>query len=100
MQERLRRNASAIDAHAARVRLRVDQRGLQSEIGGEKCRGVSAGAAADDDELSRDHEWAGGAGAAGGAGGAGRASRTGKWRAWNRLDVTTLMASLSPALSP
>ena len=53
VQQRLRRNAAAIDADAAGVHLGIDERDAQPEVGGEKRGGVAAGPAADDDELSR-----------------------------------------------
>ncbi|HXI30382.1 MAG TPA: FAD-dependent oxidoreductase, partial [Vicinamibacterales bacterium] len=43
VQQRLRRNAAAVDTDAAGIDLRVDQRGGQSEIGGEKRGGVAPG---------------------------------------------------------
>ena len=61
VQQRLRRDAAAIDADAARIHFRVDERGLEPEIGGEECRGVPARAASDDDNLSRNHVRAGSA---------------------------------------
>ena len=51
VQQRLGRDAAAIDADAAGIHFRVDERGRKSEIGGEKCCGVSPGTAADDDHL-------------------------------------------------
>ena len=53
VQQRLRRNAAAIEADAARVRLGVDERDLHAQVGGIERRRISAGAAAEDDELSR-----------------------------------------------
>ena len=47
VQQRLRRNAAAIEADAAGVQLRIDQRDRHAEIGGKKCGGVSTGTAAD-----------------------------------------------------
>ena len=52
VQQRLRRNAAAIDADAAGIHFAVDERDLQAEVGGEKRSGVAAGAAADDDKSS------------------------------------------------
>ena len=51
VQQRLRRNAAAIDADAARVHFGIDERDAQPEIGREKRGRVPAGPAADDDEL-------------------------------------------------
>ena len=51
VQQRLRRNAAAVDADAARVRLGIDERDAQPEIGGEERRGVASRPAADDDKL-------------------------------------------------
>ena len=48
VQQRLRRNAAAVEADAAGIHLRVDQRDGHAEIGSEKCGGVSTGTAADD----------------------------------------------------
>src|SRR5262249_22951712 len=56
MQERLRRNAPAIDAHAAGVDLGIDERGRESQIGGQKRSRVPTGSAANDNELGRDHQ--------------------------------------------
>ena len=42
VQQRLRRNAAAIDADAAGIRFGIDERDAEAEIGGEKRRGVSA----------------------------------------------------------
>ena len=47
VQQRLRRNAAAVEAHAARVRLGIDQRHLHAEIGGQKGGCVAAWSAAD-----------------------------------------------------
>src|SRR5262249_27573417 len=55
VEQRLRGNAAAIDAHAAGIQLGIDERGAETEIGGEERGGVSTGTAADDNELSRDH---------------------------------------------
>ncbi len=51
VQQRLGRNASAVHAHAARVRFGVDEDDVETEIGGEKRARVSARTTADDDEL-------------------------------------------------
>src|SRR5207249_2825711 len=69
VQQRLRWNAAAIDADAARVRLGIDERGREAEIGSEKRSGVSARTAADDDELSGNHKRSGGPGRSGESGG-------------------------------
>ena len=53
VQQRLGRNAPAIDAHAARVLLRIDERDLHPAVGRVERRRVSAGAGADDDQLCR-----------------------------------------------
>ena len=42
VQQRLRGNAAAIQAHAAGILLRIDQRDLHAEIGGVERRGVAA----------------------------------------------------------
>src|SRR6185295_19042268 len=55
VQERLRGNAAAIDADAARVHFGIDKRHAQAEIGGEKRGGVAAGSASDDRKLDRIH---------------------------------------------
>ena len=47
VQQRLRRDAAAIEADAARVYFRIDQRNFHAQVGGQKCGGVSAGTAAD-----------------------------------------------------
>ena len=47
MQQRLGRNAAAVQAHAAGVRFGVNQRDLHSEVSGEKCGGVASRASAD-----------------------------------------------------
>ena len=46
VQQGFRRNAAAIEANAAGIRFRIDQRDLHAEIGGEKCGGVATRAAA------------------------------------------------------
>jgi alpha-tubulin suppressor-like RCC1 family protein len=51
MEQRLRRNASAVEADSARIHLRIDQRGVHAEIGGEKCGGVSSRTAANDGNV-------------------------------------------------
>ena len=53
VQQRLRRNAAAVEADAAGVHFRIDQRDRHAEIGGEKCGGVAAGTAADDCNIQR-----------------------------------------------
>jgi hypothetical protein len=65
VQQRLRRDAATVDADAARVRLRIDQRDAEAEIGGKKRGRVAPGPGADDDELDCGHKRAGGAGRAG-----------------------------------
>ena len=47
VQERLRRDAAAIQADAAGVHFRIDQRNFHAQVGGEECGGVSAGTTAD-----------------------------------------------------
>src|SRR5262245_434528 len=54
VQERLRRNTPAVDADAAGVRLGIDQRGRNTQVGREKRGGVASRASANDDELSGD----------------------------------------------
>ena len=53
VQQRLRRNAAAIEADAARVLLGIDERDLHPEVGGIERRRVSAGAGADDCNACR-----------------------------------------------
>src|SRR5437868_3455269 len=55
VQQRFRRNASAIDADAAWIGFGVDERDAEPEIRGEECASVSAGTCADDCELCGDH---------------------------------------------
>ena len=55
VQQRLRRNAAAVHADAARIQLPDRRARRRAEIGGQKRGGVPARAAADDDELSGDH---------------------------------------------
>ena len=55
VQQRLRGDAAAIDAHAAGVVFRIDEDDLQAEVRGEKRRRISARSAADDSQLSGDH---------------------------------------------
>ena len=55
VQQRLRRYAPPIDAHATGVHFGIDERGREPEIGGQKRGSVTAGPAAHDDNLSRDH---------------------------------------------
>ena len=52
VQQRLRRNAAAIEADAAGVLLRIDERDLHAAVGGVERRRVPAGTGADDDQLS------------------------------------------------
>ncbi len=56
VQQRLRRNAPAVDADASGVDLRVDECRRQTKIRGEKRRCVAPGAGADNNDLSRDHD--------------------------------------------
>ncbi len=56
VQQGLGRNAPAVDADAARIHLRVDERHRQPEIGREERSRVPSRAAADDDELGVDHK--------------------------------------------
>ena len=58
-------NAAAIDADAAGIGFRIDERDAEPEIGGEKRGGVAAGPAADDDELNRSHRRSGRSGLVG-----------------------------------
>ena len=51
MKQRLRGDAATIDADAAGVHFRIDQRDAEPEIGGKKGGRVPARARADDDEL-------------------------------------------------
>ena len=51
VQQRLRRNAADVEAHAAELRPALDQRDLEPEIGGAKRRGVAAGAGAEHDQI-------------------------------------------------
>jgi len=51
MQQGFRRNAASQQKNAAEPRLEIDQSDLHSQVSGEKRGGVSAGAAADNDEL-------------------------------------------------
>ena len=53
VQQRLRRNAAAIEADAAGVLLLVDERDLHAEVGGIEGRGISARACAEYRNLSR-----------------------------------------------
>ena len=53
VQQRLRRNAAAIEADAAGVLLLVDERDLHAEIGGVECRGIAARPGAEDRNLRR-----------------------------------------------
>src|ERR1051325_4728047 len=55
VQQRFGGNAAAIHADAARIGLRIDDRGLEPEIRGEERGGVPAGAATHDNHLSGDH---------------------------------------------
>ncbi len=55
VKQRLGRNAAAIDADAAGIRFRIDQRDAEPEIGGQKGGGIAPGAGADDDELNGGH---------------------------------------------
>jgi hypothetical protein len=51
VQERLRRNAAAIETHSTQARVGIDERGLEPMIGGENGGGVAARAAADHEHL-------------------------------------------------
>ncbi len=42
MQQGLGGNTSAVQTDSARIRFRIDQRNLQSQIGSQKCRGITA----------------------------------------------------------
>ena len=53
VQQRLRRDAAAIQAHAAGVLLVVDEGDLHAEVGGVKRCGVPTGACADDCDVMR-----------------------------------------------
>src|SRR5262249_4214644 len=55
MKERFRRNAAAIDAHAARMRCGIDKCGGEAKIGRKKGGRVPAWTAPDDDELHGNH---------------------------------------------
>ena len=55
VQERLRRDAATVDAHAPGIDLGIDQRRLETEIRGEKRGSVTARAAAHDDDLNGSH---------------------------------------------
>ncbi len=52
VQQRLRRDAAAVEADTAGVGRGVDERDLHAAIGGIEGGGISAGTGADDDELS------------------------------------------------
>ena len=52
MQQRLRRDAAAVEADAAGVLLLVDERDLHAEVGGLEGGGVAAGAGAEDDDWA------------------------------------------------
>ena len=52
MQQRFRRNASTVDAHAPWRGLGVDERHLHPEIGGKKCSGIAPGASAEHSKVS------------------------------------------------
>jgi hypothetical protein len=51
VEQRLRRDAAAIDADPARVLLLVDEGDLHAEIGGQEGGGIAAGAGADDRDV-------------------------------------------------
>ena len=59
VQQRLRRNAAAIDADAAGIHFGIDEGDAQTEVRAEKRGRVATGPAADHDELSRNHKRAG-----------------------------------------
>ena len=48
MQQGLRWDASAIEAHSAGIQLWIDERDGHAEVGSKKCGGVSTGTAAND----------------------------------------------------
>ncbi len=66
MQQGLGRDAAAVHAHSTRLRFGIDERDAETQIGGQKCGGISAGAATDDDDLCGSHMRRGRAGTAGG----------------------------------
>ncbi len=47
VQQRFRRDAPAIEANAAGIHFRIDQRNFHAQVGSQKCGGISAGTAAD-----------------------------------------------------
>ena len=47
MEQGLGRDAAAIEADAARVYFRIDQRNFHAQVGSQKCGGISARTAAD-----------------------------------------------------
>ncbi len=51
MEQRLRRNAADVEAHAAERRVALDQRHALAEIGGAERGGVAAGAGAEDEDV-------------------------------------------------
>jgi hypothetical protein len=53
VQQRLRRDAPAIDADAAGVRLTIDEGDLHAQVGGEERGGVAPGPGAKDGEFGR-----------------------------------------------
>jgi hypothetical protein len=55
VEERLRRNATAIDAHAARICFGIDERDAEAEIGREKRSGIPTRTGADNGELNGSH---------------------------------------------
>ena len=57
VQQRLRRDASAIQTHAAGILLGIDQRDLHPEVGGIERRRVAPGAGADDCDTCRHDGW-------------------------------------------
>ena len=60
VQQRLGRNAPAVEAHAAELRVLVDQGDLHAVVGGVEGGRVSAGPAADDQQLrfaNVGHDW-------------------------------------------
>src|SRR4029450_13699285 len=68
MQPRFRRNAAAINAHAAGIDLGIDERDLHAQVGREKSGRVPTWAAANDGQLRGEHgrsDWSRPAGAAG-----------------------------------
>ena len=70
MQQRLRRNAADVEAHAAECGVALDQHRVQAEVGGAERGGVAAGTGAEHDDVAFDVGLAAG-------GGSGRGPRDG-----------------------